>query len=150
MANCTGCPFRWHDSDCEYCSMRNDEILDLTNYSKETCPYYQEYEKSRGDSSSSGGSSSSSSGGCYVATCVYGSYNCPEVWTLRRYRDDTLANNIFGRAFVRTYYAVSPTIVKLFGNTKLFKKFFRKRLDKMVNKLLVKGVENTPYEDRSW
>lgn len=23
------------------------------------------------------------SGGCYVATCVYGSYDCPEVWTLR-------------------------------------------------------------------
>ena len=28
--------------------------------------------------------------GCYVATAVYGSYDCPEVWTLRRYRDDTL------------------------------------------------------------
>src|SRR5699024_12626084 len=24
-----------------------------------------------------------SSGGCYVATAVYGSYDCPEVWTLR-------------------------------------------------------------------
>ena len=31
------------------------------------------------------------SGGCYVATAVYGSYDCPEVWTLRRYRDYTLA-----------------------------------------------------------
>ena len=28
--------------------------------------------------------------GCYVATCVYGSYDCPQVWTLRRYRDDVL------------------------------------------------------------
>ena len=30
-----------------------------------------------------------SSGGCYVATAVYGSYDCPQVWTLRRYRDYT-------------------------------------------------------------
>ena len=26
--------------------------------------------------------------GCYVATCVYGSYDCPEVWVLRRFRDN--------------------------------------------------------------
>ena len=28
--------------------------------------------------------------GCYVATCVYGSYDCPEVWILRRFRDESL------------------------------------------------------------
>ena len=26
--------------------------------------------------------------GCYIATCVYGSYDCPQVWILRRYRDE--------------------------------------------------------------
>lgn len=31
--------------------------------------------------------------GCYVATCVYGSYDCPEVWTLRRFRDYSSLNN---------------------------------------------------------
>ena len=30
-----------------------------------------------------------SNGACYVATAVYGSYDCPEVWTLRRFRDYT-------------------------------------------------------------
>ena len=30
--------------------------------------------------------------GCYVATSVYGSYDCPEVWTLRRFRDEVLAD----------------------------------------------------------
>ena len=35
-----------------------------------------------------GYSNNSSSGGCYIATCVYGSYDCPEVWTLRRFRVD--------------------------------------------------------------
>ena len=29
--------------------------------------------------------------GCYVATAVYGSYDCPEIWTLRRFRDKVLA-----------------------------------------------------------
>ena len=32
------------------------------------------------------------SGGGYIATCVYDSYDGPPVWTLRRYRDNTLAN----------------------------------------------------------
>ena len=38
--------------------------------------------------------------GCYVATCVYGSYDCPEVWVLRRYRDYVLEESILGRAFI--------------------------------------------------
>lgn len=88
------------------------------------------------------------SGGCYVATCVYGSYDCPEVWTLRRYRDYTLAETWYGRAFIKTYYAISPTIVKCFGNTYWFKKLWREKLDKMVDKLNGKGIENTPYNDR--
>ena len=54
--------------------------------------------------------------GCYVATAVYGSYDCPQVWTLRRFRDYTLAETWYGRAFIRAYYAVSPTLVKWFGS----------------------------------
>lgn len=88
--------------------------------------------------------------GCYVATCVYGSYNCPQVWTLRRYRDNTLAKTWHGRAFIHTYYAISPTIVKWFGNTTWFKKLWRGKLDKMVRNLNNNGVSNTPYEDRNW
>ena len=88
--------------------------------------------------------------GCYVATCVYGSYNCPEVWTLRRFRDNTLGSTWCGRAFIRTYYAISPMIVKWFGNTAWFKKMWRGTLDRMVKKLEANGVENTPYEDKKW
>lgn len=94
--------------------------------------------------------SNTSSGGCYVATCVYGSYNCPEVWTLRRYRDDTLGATWYGRAFIRTYYAVSPTLVKWFGKTKWFKKLWQGKLDRMVKRLQEKGVESTPYQDKNW
>lgn len=95
-------------------------------------------------------SNNNSSSGCYVATCVYGSYDCPEVWTLRRYRDNTLGSTWYGRAFIRTYYAISPTIVKWFGKTKWFKKMWKGKLDKMVKKLQIKGVESTPYQDKQW
>ena len=90
------------------------------------------------------------SGGCYVATAVYGSYDCPQVWTLRRYRDNTLAETWYGRAFIRTYYAISPTLVKWFGDTRWFKKLWQKKLDKMVSNLNENGVENTPYQDKEW
>ena len=89
-------------------------------------------------------------GGCYVATCVYGSYDCPQVWTLRRYRDDTLGATWYGRAFIRTYYAISPTLVKWFGHTKWFKKMWQGKLDRMVKKLQSQGVESTPYQDKNW
>ena len=88
--------------------------------------------------------------GCYVATCVYGSYDCPQVWTLRRYRDNTLGSTWHGRLFIRTYYAISPTLVKWFGNTNWFKKMWKGKLDRMVAKLQSEGVENTPYEDKNW
>lgn len=88
--------------------------------------------------------------GCYVATCIYGSYNCPEVWVLRRYRDNTLCSTWYGRLFIRMYYAISPALVKWFGHTKWFKKLWKGKLDRMVAKLLSNGVKDTPYEDKQW
>ena len=88
--------------------------------------------------------------GCYVATAVYGSYDCPEVWTLRRFRDKVLAKTWYGRLFIHLYYAVSPTAVKLFGDCEWFQSFFRDRLDKMVSGLQADGFESTPYEDKAW
>lgn len=91
-----------------------------------------------------------SSGGCYVATAVYGSYDCPEVWTLRRFRDNTLAETWYGRTFIRAYYAISPTLVKWFGKTEWFTNLMKPTLDRMVEKLNGTGVEGTPYNDRAW
>lgn len=91
-----------------------------------------------------------STGGCYVATAVYGSYDCPQVWTLRRYRDYTLAETWFGRAFIKAYYATSPTMVKWFGETSWFKSIGRKFLDKKVKKLNEDGVADTRYCDKQW
>ena len=89
-------------------------------------------------------------GGCYVATAVYGSYDCPEVWTLRRFRDNTLAKTWYGRSFIQLYYAVSPTIVKLFGQEEGFQNLWKPELDRMVERLNESGVDNMPYTDRKW
>ena len=93
---------------------------------------------------------SANSGGCYVATAVYGSYDCPQVWTLRRFRDYTLAETWYGRVFIRTYYAISPTLVKWFGHTAWFKNMWKPKLDRLVKKLNSEGVEDTAYNDRVW
>lgn len=86
--------------------------------------------------------------GCYIATCVYGSYECPQVWTLRRFRDNILAKTWLGRVFIRLYYMISPQLVKYFGGTKWFKYFWKRILDKMVLYFQRKGMDGTPYEDR--
>ena len=46
-----------------------------------------------------GGYHHSDGQGCYIDTCVYGSYDCPSVWTLRRFRDDMLAKTLVGRIY---------------------------------------------------
>lgn len=86
-------------------------------------------------------------GGCYVATAVYGSYDCPEVWVLRRYRDGVLRRTWYGRAFIRLYYAVSPAVVKWFGKKEWFTKLFRTPLDRMVQNLQRRGYDCAPYKD---
>lgn len=89
------------------------------------------------------------SSGCYIATCVYGSYDCPEVWTLRRFRDFKLAETWHGRMFISVYYAISPTIVQKFGNITLFKKLCRIPLNCFVQKLRQNGYSDFPYEDNN-
>lgn len=86
--------------------------------------------------------------GCYIATSVYGSYNCPQVMTLRKFRDSTLAKTWYGRCFIKSYYTISPMLVKLFGNTKWFQRFWKNRLDKMVQILDNKNIEKPYYKDK--
>lgn len=77
-------------------------------------------------------SRSSSGGGCYIATAAYGSYNVPEVVTLRRFRDEILLKHWLGRAFVKFYYAVSPTLAEEFKRMTRFNSFIRHILDRFV------------------
>ena len=87
-------------------------------------------------------------GCCYVATCVYGSYDCPEVWTLRRFRDDVLSRGHFGRLFIRLYYATGPKIVKCMGSKKWFNDLSKPLLNKIVCRLQKTGISGEPYDDK--
>lgn len=87
-------------------------------------------------------------GGCYIATSVYGSYDCPQVWTLRRFRDYKLAETWYGRTFIRFYYAISPKLVKWFGQSKWFQRYFKELLDRFVFKLKLSGYGDEPYNDK--
>jgi len=77
----------------------------------------------------------STSSGCYIATAIYGSYNCPQVLILRNYRDMFLSRTWYGRVFISLYYAVSPKVVRLFGKMKWFNTIFKIMLDKIIEKL---------------
>ena len=109
--------------------------------------YDEGYETARRNSRRSS-TSGSSSDGCYIATAVYGSYDCPEVWTLRRFRDEYLKGSVFGRLFVRFYYAVSPGLVRRVGGRDFFRKPVKRVLDQFVIHLKNKGFQDTPYDDR--
>lgn len=74
--------------------------------------------------------------------------NSPEVWTLRRFRDNTLYKTSFGRTFIKIYYTISPLLVKCFGNCRLIKKGWKMFLDCMVSKLNSSGYSDTKYNDR--
>jgi len=86
-------------------------------------------------------------GDCYIATCVYNTYDCPELWTLRRFRDSVLMKSWFGKHFVSTYYLISPKIVKHFGTKSWFKVLWLTIISNIVKKLQDNGIEDTPYTD---
>lgn len=81
------------------------------------------------------GKSTNKKEGCYIATAVYGSYDAPQVMTLRRYRDEILRATAFGRWFIRAYYRLSPPVAEKLKNAKHINKFVRSILDKWVEKL---------------
>ena len=89
-----------------------------------------------------------SSDGCYIATAVYGSYDCPEVWVLRRFRDYGLRKSVVGGLMVRGYYAVSPGLVKRFGHIVTLKRLVKNVLDVFVRSLKKRGFEDTAYYER--
>ena len=87
----------------------------------------------------------SKNGGCYVATAVYGSYDCPEVWVLRRFRDNRLAKRRLGRAFITFYYLVSPRALRIAGPT--ITALSRPPLNVIVQMLKRRGYSGLPYAE---
>lgn len=118
---------------------RDEFVKKLDNYAEKIKKYEPSYVRPKGEHES---------GACYIATCVYGSYDCPEVWTLRRFRDNTLDKTWYGRLFIKFYYTISPKVVRLFGEANWFKVFWKSNLNKIVSYLNNKGVDNTRYMDK--
>ena len=85
--------------------------------------------------------------GCYIATCIYGSYDSPEVWVLRRFRDNYLNNYVLGRLFISLYYLISTRVIEIFGKYNVFKNINRIWLDKLVSYLKSIGYSSKPYKD---
>ena len=80
---------------------RIDEIMDWHNSIKELDPTYTIPSRP----------TATTPGGCYVATAIYGSYDCPEVWVLRRYRDNILSNTWYGKIFIKMYIILLTIIL---------------------------------------
>lgn len=74
-------------------------------------------------------------GWCYIATAVYGSYDAPETMILRKYRDEHLLTNLFGRLFVKSYYFLSPPIARYLKNAKKVNHVVKLILNVIVKKL---------------
>lgn len=133
----------WTLAENEDISIPYDFSLPITHNITLSAVYKDDYERlySMEDLSKNHGI------GCFIATCVYGSYDCPEVWVLRRYRDNVLAKSEPGRLFIELYYRWSPEIVEKYGDEPWFKPLVKPVLDKFVAYLKSIGFEDTPYED---
>ncbi|MGC2236138.1 MAG: CFI-box-CTERM domain-containing protein [Pyrinomonadaceae bacterium] len=63
---------------------------------------------------------------CFIATAAYGSYLSPEVILLSKFRDEILLNSVFGKAFVRFYYFVSPPLASVIAKTEFLRSMTRR------------------------
>lgn len=124
------------------------EPIKNINFTKVTIMKPAQSTLQRSNYSQSNKSISTSNGeGCYIATAIYGSYNCPEVWTLRRFRDNSLSKTYAGRVFIKLYYTISPKLVKWFGRYSTFKRLIKPVLDRFVTILKNRDYKSTPYTD---
>ncbi len=72
------------------------------------------------------GQQNSEKSGCFIATAVYGDIMTPEVLCLRRFRDSVLNGTITGRAFIKSYYFISPAIATFIAESGLLKTVIRR------------------------
>jgi len=69
---------------------------------------------------------------CFIATAAYGSELAPELDTLRAFRDKVLMQSEAGRAFVETYYLLSPPLAEFIAKHENLRALTRFMLDPIV------------------
>lgn len=75
-----------------------------------------------------------SRGRCFIATSAFGSTS-REVQILSNFRDQNLAHSPWGRAFILTYYKLSPMAAQYLDNHPQFKPLVRRSLRKFIDLL---------------
>lgn len=63
---------------------------------------------------------------CFIATAALGTPAAVEIDILRQFRDEVLRQNPFGRAFVVTYYKLSPPLARFIARHRSLRFMVRK------------------------
>lgn len=61
-------------------------------------------------------------GACFVATATMGSYDHPTVVFFRRFRDEFLGRQEWGRQFIDQYYKRSPAVAQVIANSPIMRR----------------------------
>lgn len=72
---------------------------------------------------------------CFIATAVYGDPCCPEVYALRKFRDESLLKHTAGKCFVAIYYKTSPPIARWLEHKPRLSSVIRASLSVIVKRL---------------
>jgi tetratricopeptide (TPR) repeat protein len=71
--------------------------------------------------------------GCFIATAAYGTPVADDINELRYWRDITLSESIYGRAFIKVYYKISPPIANRIATRPTVKKIVRTMLKPLIS-----------------
>ncbi|MDG5816260.1 VRR-NUC domain-containing protein [Chitinispirillales bacterium ANBcel5] len=82
--------------------------------------------------------------GCFVATVVYGSYECEQVVQLRQFRDQVLLRSFLGRAFVRVYYSRGPALASIVERSGILKLMSRIGFDLLLTAIRTGRKQGRP------
>ena len=80
-----------------------------------------------------------------LSASIYGREECPDLWVLRRFRDDFMLDSRFSRGVLRAYYGLGPAAVRHLGQYRFFRRFWRGLFDMIIDLLVAQGYPETPY-----
>lgn len=78
------------------------------------------------------GKGQSGGGGCFIATAAYGTPLAEEIGILRRFRDNELQPDRFGRHLITLYYETSPYLARVIARSERMRAFVRLNLKPIV------------------